>query len=69
MDWLSNINIHILRVVGCQHELVPSILTTAGMATTQHVEADCKKQYSHCLHPHKAACKWQFKDFLKKGDS
>jgi len=34
MHWLSNINTHILRNVGCQHELVPSILTTAGMATT-----------------------------------
>jgi len=34
MNWLSNINIHILRDVGCQYELVPSILTTAGMITT-----------------------------------
>jgi len=34
MKWLSNININILRDVDCQHELVPSILTTAGVVTT-----------------------------------
>jgi hypothetical protein len=42
-NWFSNINIYIFRDLGYQHEVAHGILTRAGVATTELVEADCKK--------------------------